>query len=716
MVFRIVILLLFCINILGAEDFSFDDIPQSGVTVDLREPEYKDGVVSTRHGGVITAPNVRIQALNIVYKSEKGEGFSRELVIAEGNVRLESFGYLFIGNKIEYDLTNHTGFVYGGKSAVYPWFFGGQIIQICRDGSYIIFNGFITTSESICPEWKATVEVARLYANQDLTAREVTVRIGDVPVFWTPKLCTNIGALNEMPIKYTLRWGGKQGSRIGMIYELIPVEGLKTLFRLDYNFKRGLGGGFEMHYRSPDCGQRFDSINYYAHEESPANEHINTRYRFQGRYRRCWGGGRTLFELKYDKLSDKEMATDYSDRGLELEYARRTDLLLHHQEDQWLGNLLVRPRINYFQTIKQELPTLSMAARPAVLSSLGIVATMQANASYLDFQYSQGSVNVKDFTAARIETHSSLYRPFGNCYYKILPSISSVGIFYGNRPYKGQYWLASGTAALDGILTLSRDYSFGRHVLQPYFAYNYIIQPTIPPNEHYIFDISDGWYRVNTLRVGFQQNFIQRRGGCCYPLFRLDTYLWGLMDNDKIPKPFPKLTTNLSFNTGEFLHNSILATWDLTHGGLGEFNFKTAWTVSRDVAIAAEYRQRNAYFWRKVDRENFVLDYYRSENQLLHSPLSDPRRTLILGFFYRVNYSLAFEWASRMGWDRPHEPYYLEYNMNILAKLPAHWEMKISYQHKEEDDRFAIYFTLGTTCPKRCPAPELICPACVLWY
>lgn len=720
MIFRLLILLLIATSCLCGDDDDLDleklKSSSSGVIVDLREPEYKDGTISSRQGGVIQALNVRIQAQNIVYKTKNDDGSKRSFVTAEGNVRLESCNTLFIGSKIEYDLTNNTGFVYDGRSSVYPWYFGGKIIQICNDGSYIIYDGFVTTSESLCPEWKVSVETARIFPNQDITAKDLTVKLGKIPVFWTPRLSTNLGTLNDIPIKYTLRWGGKQGSRIGMIYEIMPFSNVKTLLRLDYNFKRGLGGGFEVHYKSPDLTERFDSINYYANEQSPANEHINTRYRFQGRYRHCWRGGKSLFELKYDKLSDKEMATDYSDRGIDLEYARRTDILLHHQEKYWLGNVLIRPRINYFQTIKQELPTISLAAHPMDISSLGIITTIQANASYLDFQYASGTVNVKDFTATRVEAHSSLYRPFGNALGKLTPGISAVGIYYGNRPYQGKNWLASGTAFLEGITSFSKDYALGRHIVQPYFMYNYIIQPTIPPNEHYIFDISDGWYRVNTLRLGFQQDFLQNFNGCCIPLFRLDTYLWGLLDDDKIPKPFPKLTTNLSFNVGGSLHNDLIATWDLTHGGLGEFNYKTAWTVSKEFAIAAEYRQRNAYFWRKVDKENFVLDFFRSENQLLHSPVSDARRTLLLRFFYRFNHGLAFEWSSRLGWDRRNEPFYLEYNMNILARLPAHWEMKISYQHKEEDDRFAVYFTLGMSCPKRCVAPSNDCPTCVLWY
>ncbi len=667
----------------------------TGITVDLREPEYADGVVSTSLGGVIRAPYVRIQAQNIRYTHDTSGEVVNDTVVAEGDVRFESFSYLFVGQKLEYNLTNQTGFIYYGKTSVYPWFFGGKLIQICADGSYIIYDGYMTSSESMCPEWMIAVDTARIYPNHDLVAKQIKVKVKDFPLFWAPKFCANLDTLCDMPVKFTLRWGGKQGSRVGVSYELLSWENLSTLLRLDYNLKRGLGTGGELHYRSPENNEKFDSINYFAHEVDPANPHINTRYRFQGRYLRFWRDGKTLFEMKYDKLSDKMMATDYSDRGLDLEYARKTDLLLHHQQRYWLGNLLIRPRINSFQTIKQELPTFSTASLP-LSNALGIISSFQANASYLDFQYAQGAVNVHDFTATRVELHSGFYRPFGNGYAKIIPGLNAIGIFYGNKPYHGQYWLAAGLASLDGELLLSRDYGWGRHVVRPYFNYNYLTQPTIPPDSHYIFDISDGIYRMNTLRFGTVNYFLDPFSGSCQPIVFLDTYGWALMDNKKIPHPLPYFTANLSFMTFGVLQNSVLATWDLSHGGFGELNFKSAWTVSRNLATSLEYRQRNAFFWRKVDRENFVLDFFRSENELLHSPLSDQRRTLLLHFFYRINYDVALEWNSRFGWDRRHEPHYFEYDVNILASLPAHWEMKLSFQHKEVDDRFAVYFSFGT--------------------
>lgn len=690
----------------------------TGIIVDLREPEYMDGVIRTTQGGIIQASNMRIQAQKITYKHCAESLGSKDSVIAEGDVRLEYNGYLFIGEKIEYNLSNNTGFIYEGKSALYPWIFGGKIIQICRDGSYIIYDGYVTTSESLCPDWKATVEVARFYSNHDLNAKNVKINICSIPIFWSPKFCANLDTLGDMPVKYTLRWGGKQGSRIGMTYEIVAWDNFTTFFRLDYNIKRGLGAGFESHYRARERKESFDSINYFAKDQSPTNEHLHTRYRFQGRYRRCWYDGKTLLELKYDKLSDKNMATDYSDRGLDLEYARRTDLLLHHQEKYWLGNLLVRPRLNTFQTIKQELPTLSFASLPQVLASTGIISSFQTRASYLDFLYAHGAVNVHDFTASRVEIESDFYRPFGNDCFKITPQAKAIGIYYGNTPYRGHYWLATGVAGIDAQFFLSKHYSWGRHIVRPYSSYNYTIQPTIPPNRHYIFDITDGWYRVNTLRIGVEQDFMQSTcDGFCFPSVHLDTYVWGLIDDPNIPKAFSNLTTNLSFSPSETLHSDLILTWDLTHGGLAQLNYKSAWTISKNLATAFEYRQRNPYFWRKVDRENFTIDYFRPEKELLFSPMSDKRRTLLFHLYYKFDYDWALEWESRYGWDRRKEPHYFEYSANLHVNLPAHWKMKFAYQRKVVDTRFAIYFTLETAPPKTCYDPYTPpCQSCSLWY
>lgn len=696
-----------------------------GITVDLREPEYNEGVLSTRSGGVITGPDLRIQAQNIIYTHKVVDGMQISTVVAEGDVRLDFYGYHFISRKLEYNFQEETGFVFDGRTSLFPWFFGGQMIQLCRDGSYIIYDGYVTTSENIEHEWDIKLSLAKLYPNKDLLAKNVKFYVGSFPVFWMPSLRTNLNTIFDIPIKYTLRWGGRQGSRVGMAYEVFSWGNLKTFLRLDYNIKRGPGGGFEIYYRDHECSEEFDSINYIAKDTSETNSNINTRYRFQGHYWRSWDRYGTIVDIAYDKLSDKDMATDYSDRGLELDIARRTHILVHTQQESWVGNLLVRPRLNSFQTINQELPTLSMTIKPWCIQKLGIVGGHYLKASYLDFCYAHGLPHVHDFTAMRIELRNYAFVPFNYRYFKVTPQVGTVSIFYGNTPGENRSWLNAGYFQLDSQTTMQKDYEWGRHFMRPYLSYLYFTYPTLAPNEHYIFDINDGIYRVNLVRLGVQHYLLQRYSDGSYcPNIYIDNYTWGFFQPcPSIPHIVPRIYTDVTFQHCDTLKNTIQAAWDFQHGGFAHLNFRSAWTVSDHLAAVLEYRQRNAFDWRKVNYENFALDFYRSQNELLFPPgsrkrpdasLSDRRKTLLLHIFYRMRYDMALEWESRLGWDRWTEPGYHEFNINLHVSLPASWRMKLAYQHKVCDDRIAIYFSMGLTQPPVC-APCTACTPCTLW-
>ena len=65
----ILILLAFALPIL-----SFGGEVDYPIIVDLNDPEYSDGVISTERGGVITSPEMRIQGQKITYTYKITDG------------------------------------------------------------------------------------------------------------------------------------------------------------------------------------------------------------------------------------------------------------------------------------------------------------------------------------------------------------------------------------------------------------------------------------------------------------------------------------------------------------------------------------------------------------------------------------------------------------------------------------------------------------------
>lgn len=701
--FRVIFFSLFFTQALSALDNNHfqNELLTEGVSVDLRNPIWEDKTLSTSEGGVITGHDLRIQARNIRYTKRSCEDCLMHTIEAEGDLILEFGDYVFVGSSLTYDFIQQEGILYNGRTAVEPWYFGGEKILLHSDNSITLYSGYVTTSENINADWKITTEEASLTDRCFLSGKNVIFRFMQLPLFWLPKFKVNLDTIFDSPIRYNFKWGGRQGSRVSMIYEFFSWNRFKAFLRVDYRFKRGLGAGLETYYLSEDHKESFETINYWAKDNSVINTHEKHRYRFQGLYSNLFWNDTVSLDMSWDKLSDKDMATDYNDRGLELDTAGKTQALIRKQEERWIGSLFTCLRVNQFQTLKQELPTLETNWKPYSLGSTGIIGDSYFSASYLDFTYAHDLPRVHDYNSPRVEFDQSFYRPFHYNFFQITPQASFLGIYYGNSPEKGDRWLALGNFQVEAKTYLHHYYSNNwKHVIQPYLRYQYITFPTAGPNQHYIFDINDGWYRLDMLRFGAVQEFyLKGYQNLLLRPVRAELYANAFFDTPSIKAAIPKVYADISYNSFSTLRHCFQTAYDCQHTLVDHFNFRTEWTFSKDLAIAGEYRHRSAHDWRKADRTNFILESFRSDNQLFHSQLSDRRDTLLMHLFCRFHPNWALEFEARHGWNRKREPSYNEFEIDFLGTLRSAWNVKISYQRKEEEDRIAFYFSIGMKRP-----------------
>lgn len=698
-----VIFFLFCVTEIfcGPENLSLSEgISFPGMTVDLRNPSFENGILSTTEGGVIVGPDIRIQAQKITYTNLHNEQI--HTIEAEGDLILEFSEYTFVGRLLTYNFTEQSGVLYGGRTAVEPWFFIGEEISLNADGSFTLREGAVTTSENFHPDWGIFAKEGTLKEKCFLDIRSAQFRFLGTPLFWIPSFKMNLNSIFDSPIRYNFKWGGHQGSRVSMIYEIFSWNRFKSFLRLDYRLKRGFGAGLETHYYSEDHKQRFETINYWAKDNAVINPHEKHRYRFQGLYDDLFFDDTVSLNASWDKLSDKDMATDYNDRGLELDTAGETQFLMRKQETNWIGHFLARVRVNQFQTLKQELPTLFVNWKPYAIKDTGIIGDTYFSASYLDFAYANDLMHVHDYNSPRVEARQTFYRPFNYEYLQVTPQAGFLGIYYGNSPSKKDRWLALGDFQIEAKTYLHNYYGNLKHVIEPYARYHYITFPSVGPDHHYIFDIDDGWYRLDLLRFGTINEFYFKgyRGLLMRPI-RAEIWSQAFFDTPSVKMAIPKVYADLSYSSFSTLRHNIEAAYDFQHTLVDHLNFRTEWTVSRELAISAEYRHRSAHDWRKVDHTNFILESFHSDNRLFHSALSDRRDTLLMHLYYQLHPNWALEVEARHGWNRKREPSYTEFEVDLLGTLRSAWNIKVSYQHKEEDDRIAFYFSIGIKRPDR---------------
>ncbi len=97
------------------------------VTVDLREPLYSDGFLSTEKGGIISTSQIRVQALHLRYTRQVRDQKFIWKIEGEGDLIVEFGEYTFVGEKLIYDFQTKKGTIYQGKTVIEPWHFGESV-------------------------------------------------------------------------------------------------------------------------------------------------------------------------------------------------------------------------------------------------------------------------------------------------------------------------------------------------------------------------------------------------------------------------------------------------------------------------------------------------------------------------------------------------------------------------------------------------------------
>lgn len=663
------------------------------IQVNLKEPVFSNGVLKTNAGGILTAPGIRIQAQNIEYSNKTEEGQKTTTLIAEGDLLLEYEGKLFVGSKLTYNFTTHTGSLTDGRTVEGFWFVGGDKIDLEPNGGYLIYNAFITTCENQEPFWK--IQSHRVHISNDylLSASKIRLDFFDLPVFWVPSFKSNLKMLADPPIRYKVVWDKGLGPRATVRYRVFSWEDFNLFTRLDYRLMKGLGAGLESEYFSKDARTVFVTRSYGAYDKVVYDEHGLKRYRLQGLLTHESEDQKTFTHLTYDKFRDLKMLSDFPSTDFEIDTQKRTRLLIQHQETMAFGTLLIQPRINPFDSINQQLPLIKAGVKPFELGPTGIISENSISAGYLDYIYAHELVHaypvLHETHAARLETKNRIYRPFSAGPIHFTPNLGIAAIFYNNNP--------AGNGAGQGVLTyggdlhslLYRDYTKYKHFLKPYFEYKGLSRPKASLNQHYTFSIDDGLYQLNSLKMGLSNSLYLKNTTFFSPSLDLDLYTYAFFNDKTFSKTCPKGYLSLTLSDLSYLLNAQTC-WNFQENLLDFCNLRSDVTVNEHIAFVLEFRHRSRFDWRKADHENFILDMARSIPELENSGLSDKRNTFLSKLQFKISPKWSCHFSSHYGWGRLFEPSYHSFKIDLLTLLASHWGLKCSYLHTTNDDRVSV--------------------------
>jgi hypothetical protein len=663
--------------------------------VDLRNPTYKNGILTTNEGGVIKGEDIRIQARSIQYIKRYENNVFVHRIEAEKDLIIQYKGRVYVGEELDYDFTTKTGIVYEGRTFAAPWYLGGDKIELKSDGSYKVENVFITACENVDSTWDIHAGKVNVLKKDLLQAKKVRFRFFKLPTFWLPSFKVNLKKFMGSPIfKYKVDWDKKSGPRGYLRYRLYSWKEFALWGRLEYRLNMGWGGAIETEYE-PEHGRTiFQTKNYLATDVIPKSLVKDTRYRIQGLYHSISPNLKSKIDMTWDKFSDINMPSDFKSDDFELNTAKKTEFTLRHQEDYLINYIYVRPRVNGFDTIKQNLPTGYLTLIPYKIPTINLIFYNHFLASYLDYEYSDKlSPSLDDFESIRLETNNVVSRPFQNQYFNFTPYFGFIGIYYNRSPTKSSKEQAMFVYGGNLNTSFHKIFERHKHIIEPYVQYKGITKPSEKVDTYYVFSIEDGYNKLNLIKTGIRNQIYSLKHIRAYPSFDINLYANTFLDSNLIPKTLPKLYLDIKWYLPS-VYISANNAWNFSEHTLDFSNLRLGWTVNEHLAMDLEFRYRSAYDFRKSNHQNFILDVSRNQDELKNSPISDRRNTILTHIFCRLNPYWTCEFHSHHGWNRKHEPPYNEYEINLYTMVSSSWKVRLSYQHTTTDDKFTWAISL----------------------
>ncbi len=670
----------------------------SDIHVHLCSPKYEDGVLSTDKGGVIEGKGIRIQAKNLVFFKSKESSY----VKARGDLWVTYQGRHFVGERLEYYFAPQSGWIEKGRTQLGNWYIGGEKVVLRPQGTYELSGMTLSTCEGEKNLWQLKVGQGNIEEHDIIRARNIQLQLFHLPVFWMPYFRARLTTLETVLARYEFITGGTVGDKISVRYQLASIKNLKTYLQGDYWFTRGPSASFQIDYQNPQKATTFKANNFIAFDYHGAHPYGTFRNRFVGEFHSQIFPDFSI-RGEYDKLSDDNVLATYFNRDYFLQIERRTQVELRASKPNWIGFLRTEVRINSFDIVSQELPFFNFAIRPFNVLNRPLIADLSLNAGYFDYVF--GNIinsSPENFRSPRIELHPKLYAPLKWGPFNLTGYGEYLGIGYGQSPVGRAQWNSLAHGGGEVNCSIAKLYSPKiKHIIQPYTSYNYYSRPTVSFEDHYLFNFWDSYVKLNQLKWGIKNYiYFKPKSALLVPLL-LDVYSYGFFNNTTIGSFIPKLYAELSTRLDR-VYFQMLGGYNLQHNLIDFGNFRLAFTLNEKIAFSCQFMHRSRYAFKKADFENFFLDVFRPQAELLRSPLSDPRDVLLTSVYFRPHPKLILEFKSRSGWNRVKAPYYNEVFFTAIVLLPCNFKFYFTPRKTvPEGWRWEFKFELGPKPPDK---------------
>lgn len=588
---------------------SFDTLEADHQSYDnaAKKAEYRGNVVIRYKGATLRADHVRY------------DRNTREAQ-AEGNVRLNREGQEWVAPSMGYNFETHVLKADQVRGYFDPLYLQGEHLDTVASNHYSVARVTVTSCDYKQPDFRVQATSGQIFPGDHIAMDNVTVFVGDMPVFWSPIMIWSLKGDNP-PISLS----AGQGSDYGFFVMATTYWRLNDHVRLGVDLdeftRRGVGGGPEVQYRFGSAAEgllRGYYINDAAPETSsnivPRAEIIpSNRYRVEWQHKQSFTNDVDL-TVDLNKQSDPTILHDFFTREFRRDSEPASVADVTKRGDNFTLSTQVRPQFNSFFAEVERLPEAKLAVDRTRLGSTPLFYEGETSAGYYNnVAGDTGDPRFQGHTF-RSDTFHQLVMP--NFLFGWLSVVPRAGIrytYYQDAPDTApstnevrRLIEDLGTEASFKVSRTWNDVQFRplginglRHILQPFADYQYVPAPNVASNELFQFDTLstttnaigqpfsvtrwspldfpafnsiDAISRENILRFGLRQKLQTQRDGKPWDLVEVEGWTDWRVHQNPGEKDFSEFFGTLRLRPTPWFVVDGFTRYDMLSGQLEELN------------------------------------------------------------------------------------------------------------------------------------------------
>ena len=508
-----------------------------------------------------------------------------------------------------------------GRTESEPYFLAGNdVTSMEGDNSYLIRGGYFTTHDSAKPDFHMRARKIRLYDKDRVIFLNVTVYIGQVPVFWWPYLYQSLDNAFSFTISpaYYSTWGPSLLTQV-----TFPItDNIQGRLRLDYFGRRGPAIGFEP---TIEYGKDQDSVarlkTFYINDQNPDINQTNIPRAGvpESRYRLSVEDQTNFTDSIYGianitKLSDQYVMQDFFQGEFRVDPVPDNVVAVAKTNPIFTLTGIERFQANDFFTTTERQPEVVLDIKRHGLFGGPIFYEGETGFANLRLQFPEDS-GLKNYGTDRFDTFHQL--SFPNTYFgwlSIVPRVGYRGTYYGKtwdlgstvfvpptNPLMPDFILPQPTTAnpikfdgdtfrsvfdtgVEASFKISRTWenvqstSFGldglMHVIQPFTDFSYVKEDGPNPLSILQFDRFEPSTQLRAIdfpqftpidsiadwtvwRLGVRNRLETRRDDSTTTWLELDTFVDVNFENPYDRTDYSNLFNNLRFNPLPWMSFSV---------------------------------------------------------------------------------------------------------------------------------------------------------------